>query len=313
MDKLKLISPENLDEWISQGKQVNILDVRPSEQRKEENIPGSIHTDHYLQIKEEKPYALTSFYLDKSVPVVTFCNGGKVANTAALLLTKMGFEAYSLEGGLNHWKAFQQTKNIFNRNPEGYDAWFDRHPVFFENELKAIQMALPSSSRSLEIGTGTGRFAKALGISTGLEPAAGMAQIAKERGIEVIEGYAENLPFPDSAYDNVVMITSVCFLNDIPKAFSEAKRVLKTGGNLIIGMIDNQSPLGKVYEKEKESNPWYKDAHFHNVDEISSFLKQAGFSEFKYYQTLFDLTETPEQPKPGFGKGSFVVIKTSKP
>ncbi|MDX5476925.1 MAG: methyltransferase domain-containing protein [Cyclobacteriaceae bacterium] len=313
MDKLKLISPENLDDWISQGKQVNILDVRPSEQRKEENIPGSIHTDQYFAIKEERPDALSSFYLDKSIPVVTFCNGGKVANTAAILLTKMGYEAYSLEGGLNHWKEFQQTKNIFNRNPEGYDAWFDRHPVLFENELKAIQMALPSPNRSLEIGVGTGRFAKALGIGTGLEPSAPMAQMAKERGIEVIEGYAENLPFPDSAFDNVVMITTICFLKDIPKAFEEAKRVLKTDGNLIIGMNDNQSSLGKIYEHEKESNPWYKDAHFYSVDEINGFLKQAGFSEFKYYQILFSLAEAPEFPKPGYGEGSFVVIKTTKP
>jgi len=313
MEKLKLISPENLDKWVSQGKPLNILDVRPSDQRKEDHIPGSIHTDKYLQIKAGDPDALSSFHLDKNIPVVTFCNGGKVANMAAILLSEMGYEAFSLEGGLNQWKAFQGSKNIFSNDPLGYDAWFEKHPILFENELKAIKMALPSSSKGLEIGVGTGRFAKALGIGTGIDPSAPMAKIAMERGIEVIEGIAEDLPFTDSTFDDVVMITTICFLKDIPKALAEVKRVLKKGGSLIIGMIDKQSLHGKIYEKEKKNNPWYRNAHFHSVTEITALLEESGFTDFIYYQTLFDLTESTEQPKPGFGEGSFVVIKAINP
>jgi len=105
MQKFQLIPSEILDAWIKAGKKINLLDVRPSSQRNEANIPGSLHTDQYDLIKAEATKALRNIHLDKSVPVITFCNGGKVANAAAAILGDLGYDAYSLEGGLDQWKA----------------------------------------------------------------------------------------------------------------------------------------------------------------------------------------------------------------
>lgn len=46
--------------------------------------------------------------------------------------------------------------------------------------------------------------------------------------------------------------------------------------------------------------------------EIGELLSTAGFSGFKYCQTLFSTEEIPEKPISGFGKGSFVVIQAKK-
>ena len=87
------------------------------------------------------------------------------------------------------------------------------------------------------------------------------------------------------------MVTTVCFLSDIPKAFSEAYRILKDQGKIILGIIDKNSPLGREYEKMKMDNKFYSDAHFHSTEELTEVLKSAGFIKFDYWQTLFNLSD----------------------
>lgn len=202
--------------------------------------------------------------------------------------------------------------SVFDSNAGGYDSWFDRHSYLFSNELDALKKVLPSASRGIEIGTGTGRFAVALGITTGVEPSAAMAKIAMARGITVIHANAEALPFHNQSFDFALMVTTDCFLRNISKSFEEAYRVTKDHGRIIIGLIDKNSELGKRYEAQKSCNPWYQDAQFHSVDEITGLLQQAGFTRFEYWQTLCTGKEEKEEPQPGYGKGSFVVISAQK-
>lgn len=140
-----------------------------------------------------------------------------------------------------------------------------------------------------------------------------MAQIAEQRGVEVIRAVAESLPIKNESFDFALLVTTVCFLNDIPKAFSEIRRILKPKGEIILAIIDKNSVLGKKYEKGKAENKFYKDAHFHSTEEITELVKQAGFGNLEYWQTLFkENSKGIETPKKGFGEGSFVVIKARK-
>ncbi len=106
---------------------------------------------------------------------------------------------------------------------------------------------IPTGGYGMEIGVGTGRFAEPLGIKTGVEPSKRMREIAQRRGIQVLYGVAEELPFEDFRFDFVLMVTTVCFVDDIGKALLEAHRVLSDGGFLIIGFIDRNSIMGKIY------------------------------------------------------------------
>jgi len=54
------------------------------------------------------------------------------------------------------------------------------------------------------------------------------------------------------------MVTTICFLYDIKAAFKEAFRVLKLGGNLIIGFIDKDSPVGILYQQQKSDSEFYQ-------------------------------------------------------
>lgn len=194
-----------------------------------------------------------------------------------------------------------------------YDKWFEEHANWFSSELEAFKQAVPKTGKGIEIGVGTGRFAGELEIETGVEPSEKMAAIASKRGIKVFQGYAEDLPIPDASFDFTLMVTVDCFLQDVSKAFKEAWRITKSGGSVIIGMIDKSSPLGRKYQEHKKNNPFYKSASFHDVEEITNLLEETDFQSFSFWQTLVNTEEEIlEQPQKGYGEGGFVVIKALK-
>jgi SAM-dependent methyltransferase len=204
----------------------------------------------------------------------------------------------------------------FEKNVDRYEAWFDRNRSAYESELEALRALLPKSGEGLEVGVGTGRFAAPLGVRVGVDPSSAMSKVAMERGIEVHSGVGENLPCQDSSFDFVLLVTTICFLDDVPAALGEAYRVLKSGGCILVGFIDRESSLGKVYEKRKQDNEFYRDATFLSVNEVVYHLKQAGFHDFVFRQTIFQNPTEMKQPDPvrsGYGEGSFVVVRAKKP
>lgn len=90
-------------EWVDSGtakslldREYQLLDVRYDEEHKESNIPGSI----LIPLQQlRKRYA----ELDPSKSYVVYCKGGKRSAVASLLLSQQGYEAVSLNGGINEW------------------------------------------------------------------------------------------------------------------------------------------------------------------------------------------------------------------
>lgn len=198
----------------------------------------------------------------------------------------------------------------FQSKAADYDAWFDRHPTLFQSELAAIRLVLPPFEKGLEIGVGTGRFASALGIRYGLEPLEDFAEIARSRGVEVVKGVAENLPYPAASFDLALMVTVDCFLEDVPKSFAEAHRVLIPGGSFVVAFLDKNGAVAKKYKESGKVA--YQNARFHSPEEIVDAMAGAGFAGFRFVQTLFsskgkEIIEV-EKPAFGVGGGSFVVV-----
>jgi SAM-dependent methyltransferase len=108
------------------------------------------------------------------------------------------------------------------------------------------------------------------------------------------------------------MVTSICFFHDAQQALIEARRILKYSGNLIIGFIDRDSFLGRLYERKRFTSRFYRRAHFYTVNELISILRATGFGYFEYKQTIFDLVDAKYPVLDGFGRGGFVVINTQK-
>ncbi len=206
----------------------------------------------------------------------------------------------------------------FDKHLAEYERWFTNNPLTFESELSAIKKVLPvitSNMKLVEIGIGSGIFASALGIKEGIDPSDVMLKKAKERSIKAVRGIAEDLPFADETYDCALMITTLCFLDNVKKAFEEIRRILKEPGIFVIGFIDRESPLGKKYLSKKKKNIFYKDAVFHSTEEVCNYLTKGGFHIEKTLQTVFTEPGNLKKAAPplsGHGKGCFVVIRAKK-
>ena len=200
----------------------------------------------------------------------------------------------------------------FERHAEAYDEWFERHRDLYDAEIEAIRQLMPPAGvEALEVGVGTGRFAAPLGIRVGVEPSARMAARARSLGIEVHPGVAEDLPFPDGVFDLVLMVTTICFVDDPARALREAWRVLRPGGSIIVGFVDRESALGRRYAARRHESRFYRDATFFSTPEVLGLLGEAGFETARIRQTIFEEGERTAVAE-GFGRGSFVAVRAVK-
>lgn len=204
----------------------------------------------------------------------------------------------------------------FDGHAPRYEEWFEHHEHAYRSELEAVRMLLPDKGAGIEIGVGSGRFAAPLGINTGVEPSNRMRKIAEHRGIKILEGTGEHVPVGDSLFSYALMVTTLCFLDNVKAAFGEVYRILKPGGFFINGFVDRESSLGKFYQRHKDENVFYRDAVFYSTDEVVTLMEEAGFDDFRFTQTLFHLLpeiKNVEPVKEGYGEGSFVAVRGMKP
>jgi SAM-dependent methyltransferase len=133
--------------------------------------------------------------------------------------------------------------------PQLYDEYMV--PLIFEPYAAdlASRVAIRQPSCLLEIAAGTGvvtrHLAKALApevriVATDLNQAMldRAAAVGTSRPVDWRQADAMHLPFGDESFDVVVCQFGVMFFPDKPKAFAEAKRVLRPGGTFIFNVWD---------------------------------------------------------------------------
>ncbi|WP_421812056.1 class I SAM-dependent methyltransferase [Flagellimonas sp.] len=210
------------------------------------------------------------------------------------------------------------TTAVFDEHVSQYEQWYEDHPEVYQSEILALQeqfLEMPQNIRGIEVGLGTGRFSEPLGIKEGIEPSLEMAKKAFDRGIEIMKGKAEHLPYSALQFDFVLFVT-ICHFSNVKKALSEAFRVLKSDGAIIIGFLDKERSIAKSYMGKRDRSNFYRTATFYSVSELEQLLKKSGFKNMKYNQTLFGELESIKEvqiPKTGHGLGSFVTVKAIKP
>lgn len=157
-----------------------------------------------------------------------------------------------------------------------YDAWYElpagRAVARAEERLLASLLArFPASRSVLEVGSGTGHFARWLTAGgrhvIGADSSSAMVAVARVRDAEpqYVLAAAEALPFADRTFDVVAFITSLEFVDDGAAALREAARVSRCG--VLLGVLNLASPLGvwrKVaalarpspYRRARFRTPW---------------------------------------------------------
>lgn len=196
-------------------------------------------------------------------------------------------------------------------------ASFSRHAVSYDRAAKLQQevgLALISQLTStmqplrvLDIGMGTGFLARKLCRNNpnikvfGCDIAHGMNIYAQKqlshtpRQIYSLTADAEELCYKGQQVDLVISNLSYQWLNDIKQGLSEARRVLKPGGRLMLTTLGEQTLLelkdcfSKAYREQKGQAPNFTHS-FLKQAEVLGMMEDAGFSRVRvesrvYYQS----------------------------
>ena len=206
----------------------------------------------------------------------------------------------------------EYSTSLFDALAKPYDVWFEKEgKLIFTIEVSAFKEVLPSLPKPwLEVGVGSGRFAQALGIETGIDPSAKLLEIAKGRGITVFQARGEEQFFNKKTFGTVFFIVTLCFVDSPLAVLQEAHRILKPEGKIVLGLVLRGSPWGQFYlEKKEEGHRFYKYATFYSYQEVADLLKHSNFTIEKVISTLFQRpievkgTESPQEqfsPEAGF-------------
>jgi len=202
---------------------------------------------------------------------------------------------------------------------EEYDAWFEGEgKLIFEIEVRGFREILAFLPRPwIEIGVGSGRFAEALGIDTGLEPSLNLKRMAELRGIKVTRGRGEDRLFPQGSFGTAFIIVTLCFVDDPALVLRRTAETLKDYGKLVLGLITGESPWARFYLKKKEEgHPFYGIARFYGYGEVLELLREAGFRHELTISTLFQApgeVERMELPRVGFSPhAGFIIMVAGK-
>lgn len=234
----------------------------------------------------------------------------------------------------------KENEGAFAQFANAYDEWFLKNENVLKSEVSLLAHFLEKPGRAISIGCGSGLFEAILKrdyniiIKEGIEPAEGMAAIAKERGMDVRIGTAEGAEFGKEEYDTVIFNGTPSYINDLQKAFDKAYAALKPGGKIVVLDVPKESSYALLYNLAKEMKTWdhpyfagakppnaypiafVQESNWRSTPEKVEMLNNSGFTNFTYAQTL---TKHPaysdmevEEPVAGYDRGDYVAIQAQK-
>jgi SAM-dependent methyltransferase len=175
-------------------------------------------------------------------------------------------------------------------HPRGLGGWLAGALMARKNaaiNAAAVEaLAVAPGDRVLEIGFGHGRTIAALarragaGLVAGVDPSATMLAMASRRNrsalragrVELRLAGAEALPFPYASFDKVLAVNSVQFWPGPGRSLAEARRVLRPGGVLLLGIRLRDAAAGRF------GSPGFREEQ---VEAVRVALETAGFEDVR--------------------------------
>ena len=222
--------------------------------------------------------------------------------------------------------------------PDAYAEWrrstLGRITDVLEERLLLDRIGPARGLRILDVGCGDGVLATQLAQGgarvTGLDASTDMLAAAQRRaraaGVEVdlVEGVADNLPFPTGQFDCVVSVATLCFVDDPRQAIREMVRVLKRGGRLILGELGRWN----LWAAQRRVKGWlgadlWRAAHFRSRTDLLALASDAGLEDAivtgaVFYPPLGLAAKVMAPMDPWIGRrtsvgAAFLVLSATKP
>jgi SAM-dependent methyltransferase len=227
-------------------------------------------------------------------------------------------------------------KSSFDRYATRYDSWFMKNRNILYSELKLVAYFLDNNDEILSVGCGSGLFEMLLRqeynitIEFGIEPSEPMAEIATKRGMTVKIATAEDADFGVAQYNTILFNGTTGYVKDLQKIFNKAYDALPIKGKIVVVDIPKESSYALLYNLAKVLGTWshpllegahpkepypiefVKMANWRTTSEKISLLKNAGFTDLAFAQTLtwhpLYSDNAVEEPADGYNRGDYVAI-----
>lgn len=142
------------------------------------------------------------------------------------------------------------------------------------------------AERILDLGAGTGRFSAALADTFdadvyAVEPSPGMRSHALTKPherVHVLAGAAEALPLPEAFIDFAWLSNVIHHFDDIAAAATELRRVVKTGGSVLVRTAFAGTAVESLYRFFPGARRFVDS--FPSLQEVITAFEQAGFASF---------------------------------
>lgn len=177
--------------------------------------------------------------------------------------------------------------SMFNRPAAGYDQLMGRYAATLAPALCDFA-GIRSGLRLLDVGCGPGGLTRELvarsrpSAVAAVDPSPLFVEACRARnpGVDVREGAAEQLPFADDAFDATLSSLVIPFMNDAQQGVREMARVTAPGGTVAVCFWDlEQMPALQLFDRAARS----LDAAYpatkmlgDSAGELSELLDSAG-------------------------------------
>lgn len=213
-------------------------------------------------------------------------------------------------------KKEQRVHQVFEKISENYDEMnsvisFQQHNKWRKDTME--KMNVQPGTSALDVCCGTGDWTIALaeaagprGKVVGLDFSRNMLNVGIEKTnhypqVEMVQGNAMELPFPDNSFHYVTIGFGLRNVPDYEKVLSEMYRVLKPGG--VIACLETSQPnnllfkpvfrlyfrfimpvFGKLFAKSYKEYSWLQESakEFPGMKELAALFAQIGFEDVKY-------------------------------
>lgn len=210
----------------------------------------------------------------------------------------------------------EKVHHVFEKIAVDYDKMnsvisFNQHKKWRNDIMK--RMNVKNGSRALDVCCGTADWTIALaeavgpeGNVTGLDFSesmltSGRPKVAKYNMVDLIQGNAMELPFPDNSFDYVTIGFGLRNVPDYEQVLREMNRVLKPGG-MAACLETSQSEIpvyrqlfrfyfkyimplfGKLFAKSYKEYSWLQESadDFPGTKQLAKMFVDAGFREVSY-------------------------------
>ena len=132
------------------------------------------------------------------------------------------------------------------------------------------------NGKILDVGCGIGDFIRYNANVIGVDINPECVHFCRSKGLNVRLMASGEIPFEFNSYDSVILDNVLEHLKDPEELLAEIKRVLRAGGNLLVGV-----PGKKGFRSDDDHKCFY------DLDLLKDTLSQAGFSyQLSFYTPL---------------------------